>query len=167
MAATRNADPLAQLVEVTVPAPVGYWPQTTAAYVALALVAVAIAIVLWRYLAHRRATRYRRVAIGELDRMINAPEFWQGAMAQLIDLNRLLRRTALAAYPRPDVASLHGPEWLRFLDRSCAGADFEHGPGQIFATAPYERPEAEDGGGRADSDELAALTRTWIRRHRV
>src|SRR5262245_3171457 len=39
----------------------------------------------------------------------------------------LVRRTALAAFPRQEVASLAGPAWLAFLDRSYGGHEFSQG----------------------------------------
>ncbi|MEO9528981.1 MAG: DUF4381 domain-containing protein, partial [Roseibium sp.] len=71
----------------------------------------------------------------------------------------LLRRTALSAYPRAEVASLHGAEWLAFLDRAYGGSAFSEGPGWHLIAAPY-RPETTQ-------EPLKPLVRTWIKMHRV
>ncbi|MEP5516176.1 MAG: DUF4381 domain-containing protein, partial [Bauldia litoralis] len=70
----------------------------------------------------------------------------------------ILRRTALAAFPRHDVAGLQGDAWLAFLDASYPGSGFSDGPGAVIARAPYEPA--------ADAPGLAALATDWIRRHR-
>jgi hypothetical protein len=70
----------------------------------------------------------------------------------------LVRRTALAAFPREQVAALAGPAWLAFLDRTYDGQEFSQGAGRMLETAAY-------GPVRADSAELGRLidlVRRWI-----
>ena len=52
-------------------------------------------------------------------------------------LSLLVRRTALAAFPREQIAPLSGAAWLAFLDRSSGGTEFSRGPGRWLASAPY------------------------------
>ncbi|HKA81136.1 MAG TPA: DUF4381 domain-containing protein [Xanthobacteraceae bacterium] len=73
----------------------------------------------------------------------------------------LVRRTALAAFPRQEVASLAGPAWLAFLDRSYGGHEFSQGSGQVLSLSPYEPQRA----GGADLRPLIDLVRRWIRTH--
>jgi len=72
----------------------------------------------------------------------------------------LVRRTALAAFPRQEVASLAGPAWLAFLDRTYGGDGFSHGPGRALSLSPYT---PQRGGG--DMQPLIELVRRWIRTH--
>src|SRR5262245_21209616 len=72
----------------------------------------------------------------------------------------LVRRTALAAFPRQQVASLAGPAWLAFLDRTYGGQEFSQGPGQILGLAPYEPQRSI-----SDMRPLIDLVRRWIRTH--
>ncbi len=74
------------------------------------------------------------------------------------DLAELLRRTALTAYSRSNVASLHGVKWLAFLDHAYGGTAFTDGIGQAVATAPYN--ETTKIGG------LKPLIKTWIKTHK-
>ena len=56
------------------------------------------------------------------------------------------------------MASLHGNDWLRFLDAT-GGAGFVAGPGAVLADAPYREGTVAPG--------LADLAARWVRRHRV
>jgi hypothetical protein len=76
-----------------------------------------------------------------------------------VDLAELLKRVALVAYPRLQVASLSGIEWLRFLDETVGTTDFSVGPGQQLVRI-YDRAIS------APSPELLQLARHWIRQHR-
>ena len=100
---------------------------------------------------HYRSNAYRRAAVAELNALSRNGE-------NPAHIAVLLRRTALAAYPRDQVASLHGDSWLRFLDAHFPGDGFCTGPGQVLATAPW-RPVAAD-------PAITALARDWILRHR-
>ena len=73
----------------------------------------------------------------------------------------LVRRTALAAFPRESVAPLAGLAWLAFLDRSYGGQGFSEGAGRLLANAPYQRAVPD----REQLRALAALVRQWIRGH--
>lgn len=116
------------------PAP-GWWILGTAA-VACLVVLAALAIV-----RHRR-NAYRRAALLELD------------TAGGDEISAILKRAALAAFPRAQVASLSGAAWLTFLDRS-GGTRFADG---ALSALTY--------GGDGDREAVAAEARRWIERHR-
>ena len=131
-----------------VPDPVSMWPQTAAwAWVGLAVLGL-VWLAVARLRARHRANAYRRAALRALD----------GAGPDAARIAAILRRAALAAYPRAEVAGLTGSDWLAFLDRSYGGTGFSQGPGQVLARAPYRPcPPAPD---------LPPLARDWLRRHR-
>lgn len=131
------------------PEPVSMVPQTAGwIWLGLALLAISGLVVRWVRI-RRRKTAYRRQALAELARCPDEAR-------RLADL---LRRTALSAYPRAEVASLHGAAWLAFLDRAYGGSAFSEGPGRHLIAAPY-RPETTQ-------EPLKPLVRTWIKMHRV
>lgn len=141
-------DLLDRLIEAREPPPVSLMPQTWGwAVLAVVLFAACmfIGVHVWR---RYRANGYRRDAIRELETARGDP----AAIAAI------LRRTALAAYPRRDVAGLTGNDWLRFLDAQVSGSDFRDGPGRLVATAPYRATENEPA--------LYTVARNWIARHR-
>jgi hypothetical protein len=147
-------DLLDQLHDIVEPPPVSMMPATWGwAVVGAAMLAV-LGLLLWLYARHRRATAYRRAALAELDML--APRLEAGDATALAAAETLLRRTALAAFPRAQVATLTGSDWLAFLDRT--GGDFA-AVGPALAAAPYAPAPAFDG--------AAALraARHWIARH--
>ena len=153
-------DPVAGLIDIPLPQPVSLWPQTWPARVAIVLLVVGLIAAAWWFIRTWHANRYRRSALTELDRIVRAPA--GGPQAGLAaDLALLVRRTALAAFPREQVAALAGPAWLAFLDRTYGGQKFSCGPGRVLDVAPYRPASADTGDGRA----LVDLVRRWIKTH--
>jgi len=140
---------IGELVEPAPPPPVSMMPQTWG-WVGLALLLLGLGI--WafrRWQRVRRANAYRRAALSEL------------AGAQTVaEIATLLRRTALAAYPRARVAGLAGADWLAFLAQS-GGRSFSGAAGDELLSAPYRS------GAAPASDDLKAAVRGWITQHRA
>ena len=140
---------LQKLEPIPEPAPLSLWPQT-AGWIWLGLFLLILLILgVRRWLQCRRANAYRRAALAEIDSAGKDP----------VVIATILRRTALAAFPREQVAALHGESWLQFLDRSYGGQGFTQGPGRALTIAPYR----ED----ADAAGLQPLVIEWIKQHRV
>ncbi len=128
--------------------PVSWTPRTVVwLVVGLWLVAAMLLVARKTYRSWRR-NRYRRAALAELNSIESA-----GSLAAL------LKRTALVAYPRTEVASLYGAEWADFLRRSCPRDRVVDESADALATVAYRR----DG----DVDALVRPARRWIRGHRV
>lgn len=137
------------LIQPAAPPPVSMWPQTWGwAVVAAALAALIVALA-WRGLRRWRANAYRRAAIAELDAAGDDP----AAIAAI------LRRAALAAWPREEVAGLSGSGWTAFLSRT-GRADFSGAAGAALVQAPYA-------GTPAATPALSAAARLWLRSHRA
>ncbi|GAB5377354.1 MAG: DUF4381 domain-containing protein [Acuticoccus sp.] len=135
------------LVEPIQPAPIPLTPQTWGWPVLALLVLALVAVLLWRWRAWRRANAYRRVTLGALDRQVTGAE-----------VAGILRRAALAAYPRADVASLTGADWLAFLDRTGRAA-LPAAAGAELIAAPYRAETAPA------SEALRIAAAAWVRRH--
>jgi len=144
-------DLIERLAEPPEPTPVSMAPQTAGWIVLAVLLAFIVAWLIWRALLRWRKNAYRRAALAELETAGDDP----AAIAVI------LRRTALAAWPRQDVASLHGADWLHFLDTTSSGAGFIDGPGSALVGAPYRSATA------APVPDLGALAVRWVRCHRV
>jgi len=141
-------DLLDRLAEPADPPPVSMMPQTWGwGVLAVLLVLALAALSIWLFRRYR-ANAYRRRALSDLRRLSQDP----AAIALL------LRRTALAAFPRRDVAGLTGKAWLAFLSGTGRACRFEGDPGETLLQAPYR--------ATAPSRELAALAERWIRSHR-
>ena len=109
-----------------------------------------------RSLRHRRATAWRRAALAELARL--APGLEAGDPAALAGLQTLLRRVALVAFPRVEVARLTGEAWSRLPRRGPAASSARWA--RRWPRRPTGRPRRFDGaaaaGGGAALDPAAA-----------
>ncbi len=144
---------LVELLDMLAPAlepdPVSMLPQTWGWVVLCFLLAAGVVFVIYRYRRHRLANAYRRAALVELDDIGD----------DTAKIAELLRRTALAAYPRETVASLYGQDWLNFLNQAVDNKLFTNPNSQAFLTAPYA--------GGTSNAEVAKLARDWIKLHKV
>lgn len=154
-----NIDPVAGLVDIPLPRGVSLWPQTWGARIAIALLLAVVIAAVWRFVHYRRINRYRREALAELKSIERASPAAHDEL--LTRLTLLIRRTALAAFPREQVASLAGPAWLSFLDRTYAGQEFAHGIGRLLVSGPYQQIRPDE----ADLQSLSGLVRRWIKVH--
>jgi len=156
-----QADPVAGLIDIPLPQPVSLLPQTWPSRVAIALLLAAAIAAVWRILHQRHVNRYRREALAELGRIEQSFDADKAPAELVTRLAVLVRRTALAAFPRERIAPLAGPAWLSFLDSTYDGSEFSEGPGRLLASAPYQRIVPDCGEVRS----LAAVVRRWIRGH--
>jgi hypothetical protein len=142
-------DPLAALRPLHVPDPVGWWPPAPGWWLLAGLLLVTPGVVWWY---HRRFA-LRRAALTELRELVRLEPDDTRLSA---GVNQLLRRVALACFPRSQVAGLSGEAWLRFLDSNSRDKGFCHGPGQVLATGPFA-PACT-----LDRAALIDLARRWI-----
>lgn len=142
-------DLIDMLVEVPEPPPVSMLPQTGGWIVLGLLVVALLGWLMWRAARRYRANAYRRAALKALASAGDDPTA----------ISEILRRAALAVYPRDAVASLEGEAWLRFLDSTVAGDAFSAGVGKALADGPYRSSPPVAG--------LGALARRWVHKHRI
>jgi Domain of unknown function (DUF4381) len=143
---------LAKLHGLYQPPPPPWTPQTPGWFILFGLIALTLVWLAIRFIRKWLADRYRREALHA------------AGSAPLNQLPVLLKRTALAAWPRDKVASLNGAAWLRFLDESAGMDKFQSTPGsriEELALEPDAAPSTED------EQALRAMAAEWIRRHRV
>ncbi|MBW2425449.1 MAG: DUF4381 domain-containing protein [Deltaproteobacteria bacterium] len=153
---------LENLHDIVVPPAVSWWPLAPG-WVALAAAAGLLA--LWgllRFWRGRQRNRYRALALSELA-SIRAEEPDAEILASR--LLGLLKRTALMAYPRAEVAALSGKAWWQYLDDRDVEARFAPGPGSTLERLAYR-----SGRGRESTpDEIEMIVTAvagWIRGHR-
>lgn len=139
---------LERLHDLVVPTPVPWWPPTPGWWIVLALLAIALVALLGRMLIHWQRNRYRRDALNLVDHLL--PE----------ELPGLVKRVALSAWPREQVAHLTGQPWLAFLDRTGETTVFTTGAGRVLESLIYQPIPQED------LSEMRRAIRHWIRNHR-
>lgn len=146
-----------QLRDIHLPGAPAFWPPAPGWWL---LAAAMLALLVWagivaarRYRLYRRRKRVLAVLTGLEQAFASAP-----SPEHLARISVLMRRLALARFPRKQVATLTGDAWLRFLDDSGGNGRFAAGPGRALASAPYQRSLPAD----LDSAGLAALVREWV-----
>ncbi|MDS9469341.1 DUF4381 domain-containing protein [Paracoccus sp. MBLB3053] len=151
---------LGQMHDLREPPAVSMWPATPIWGVIGIILLALLLLLAWRWVRYRKANAYRREALALLQGI--EPGLARGDRRALAELDQLLRRTALAAFPRREVAALTGAEWAEYLDRTATpgpegGFRMLNG---LLASAPYARQVPEFDGAR-----LMRLARHWIRHH--
>jgi hypothetical protein len=133
------------------PAPPTWTPQTPGWYMLFALVGLSLLFLALHLLRNWLANRYRREALREL------------ATIPPDQLSSLLKRTALAVWPREEVASLSGEPWLRFLDTTASSELFHNNEGRRIEEIALH-PSAIS---IEEEQTLRTAAAEWIRSHRV
>lgn len=118
-----NAELLAQLADIHLPAPVSLWPPAPGWWILGVLLLALLVLATMRLLARLRQQRIRRFALAELDRIYGEYRAAESAgqapeAARLLfvnELNAVLRRVALWHYPDAGIASLGGRAWVDFI----------------------------------------------------
>lgn len=103
-------NPLDQLKDIHLPAEVSPWPLSWTWWLMLLAIICLIAVGIYAYRRYQKRTRIKRQALKELMLL-------QQNSCDLTALHQLLKRVALSCFPRQEVASLQGANWLLFLDQ--------------------------------------------------
>jgi hypothetical protein len=152
---TTDPGDLSNLRNIALPAPISFWPPAPGWWILGVTLLAAALILLAKALAHYRRDAYRRQALRELEAIGPARN---AVAAQRI--SAVLKRAALAAFPRGEVARLSGAPWLAFLDRTGRTEAFSKGPAHMLpALALGAAPTA-------DGETILQEAKRWIRRHR-
>ncbi|WP_424976371.1 DUF4381 domain-containing protein [Dinoroseobacter sp. S124A] len=137
------------LAPITPPPAISMMPQTPA-WAVLGLALLGGLVFAGMYVRRRHAANaYRRAGLAALSAAGSDPAA----------ISTVLRRTALAAFPRDAVAGLHGTDWVAFLDRTAPGLGLAQSPlAEVLLAGPYA--------AQPPSTDLAALAKRWIETHR-
>lgn len=153
-----TTDPLADLRDWHLPDPVSWWPPAPGWWLVAAGILVGLVLVVRLWFRWRGRTSLQLAARLELERLGRDLAADGDRRRYLAELSRLLRRLALARYPRAQVAGLTGDDWLAFLDATGGAGEFSDGVGRVLVESAY-RPTAEI---LFDPERLTTLVRRWI-----
>jgi len=139
-----DGDPysLNNLRDIIIPDPPLFWPPAPGVWVALGMILATLLLLAWRLHAVRKRNAYRKAGL----LLLRSAETGR-------DVAVVLKRVALAVFPREQVASLYGEDWVEFLHQSC--------PQNYFSAMLASEA------GDAPNKELIKLASIWIRYHRV
>ena len=133
---------LTNLRDIVPPDAPPLWPLATEAWLLLLILASIAAILIYQRRQAKKRDAYRRAGLALLD-----------GVSTVHEVSVVLKRVALAAYPREQVASLYGEDWVTFLRQTCHRHDYS-----LVLRAKPEDPA---------SREVVQLAGDWIRHHRV
>lgn len=149
-----SAELLSQLRDIQGAPEASFWPPAPGWW----LLAIGVfALLFWglRVLRRRALARRRRLdLVHRLGRLRQDHDPDREPQAWLAGVNRLLKVTAMRAFPDQAPGVLTGPEWVAFL-----GGDSDPEIFSALAAGPYE-PHP-----RFDSSALERAAEGWLRRH--
>ena len=148
--------------EIILPEAVSWWPSAPGWQVLALSSGLLLIVQVFRLAKRWWRNRYRREALRQLAQV-------QHQAGQLLDevvstLPYYIKATALQAYPRHDVASLSGNDWLAFLDAHYAGPSFQEGVGKNLLNIAY-LPREKWQLNHQEATQLIKLSRQWIAHH--
>lgn len=158
---------LEQLADIAVPAPVSWMPQTWgwAALAVAVLVLALIGLLRWRH--YRKINRYRREALASLallEQQLGDPATRPRSIAAMPEL---IKRVALAAWPRSEVASLTGKQWVEFLRQNAGKHPLSEAVVRILNDLEYRSASSVAAISEEDARAIASSVRQWIGGHVV
>lgn len=151
-----NEPTLAQLHDIHLPKAIQWWPLAPGWYLLAAIIlTVCSTSLIWLYRRYTR-NKAKRLALRLL--ITIERDHLRDGDSQLSStrVSELLRRVAIAYYPRTQVAKLHGKAWVVFLNTSAKNVDFNTVYEQLIEW-PY-RPKHTH-----ELHRLFEITRQWIK----
>lgn len=124
---------LEQLHPIATPEPAGWWPLAPGWWLIIALSLAVAAAIIYAAVNKSRRKRYRKEALALLTQLA------QQRQPSIADINAVLKRTALYAYPRErnDIARSYGQAWVAWLNSHCKQPIFEGAPAQLLSEHAY------------------------------
>jgi len=135
------------------PEPVPWAPVTVGWWILFAWLSLLVLLAMGFGYKRWRRNRYRREALSVLEG-IEKSERVRSAGPEIAIV---LKRTALVAFPRNEVASLYGKDWAKFL---CVSCDYDPAVEYVvmdLASAAYRRD--------LDGRTLIAAAKRWVEIH--
>lgn len=140
----NNTNVLADLKDIHYPEPISAWPLAFGWYLLIGLsVILLFGVVRFFYLRWQYQKRKKLIkkALDVLEQRYHEDP---NDMTVFTDLSVWLKRLVLAYYPRKEVASLMGDDWLNFLDEIAGHATFTNDTGRLLLIVPYAKSTAPE-----------------------
>ena len=162
----KSSDPssLQNLNDIILPAEVSWWPLAMGWYFLFGLLIIVLAWIGYQSLRRWLNNRYRRAALHELRSLANDMQNEGNRDSSLKKIPVLLKRTALSAYPRNQVASLSGSDWHHFLNSKLKNPSFTEVAATTLDRISYSAGELSE----VDSNAETALLNAsfyWLKHH--
>lgn len=152
-----NTPNLSQLADIHLPPPVSLWPLAPGWYF-LALLFIGCCLLMTYILCrYWQRHRLRKHILQHINLLHKTYEEQPTATRIIADISILLRRAALAVFPRQQIASLQGEAWLQFLNDTGKTTEFTKPHGRLLITAAYQKEH------HADLTPLFSACRHWVK----
>ena len=161
-----SSDPssLQNLNDIVLPAAVDWWPLAMGWYVLIGIVLISVAWFGYQSIQYRLKNRYRREALRQLQMLEANLQNDAKRAASLRQLPVLLKRTALSAYSRTDVASLAGNDWHEFLNSKLKTPVFTASTARHLDNISYSCGDLAETDSEATA-ELLSASKYWLQHH--
>lgn len=167
-ARVKSPDPasLQNLNDIFRPAEIGWWPLATGWYVLLALLCVLAVWLVFHIYTRWIKNQYRREALSQLKQLESGFQNPANRDVSLRQIPSLLKRTAITAYPREQVASLTGKPWFAFLNATQKTPAFNSANSATLEKIAYSADSLTTV-DTASALALISASRYWLRQHRA
>lgn len=153
---------ISNLEPIIAPEEVAFWPPQPGWYVVIVLLLILVVYLVYKKIEYKKKNAYRKRALVELEHLkanTNGSEL-------LTKLSILLKATALKGFPRNQVASLTGNDWIVFLETTEPHTKFPDTLRNMFIDASFK--ESNDSNlENTDWNQLFSICKNWIRKHKV
>jgi len=154
---TTQAESL-PLRDIHLPDAISWWPPAIGWWLLIGgLVVVIITFFLIKKIRQRK--QLQKTALAELKNICARYESDNDKKVLAQSLSVLLRRASISYYPRHNVASLTGEQWLHHLDNTTNKKGFKTSAGHVLITAPYL---PDDSNEAIDASSLISLCESWL-----
>lgn len=153
----NTPSPLADLRDLHLPKPIGWWPPAPGWWLLLALLLLLLAGI-FLFAKQRQKTLLKRMTLTELNKLRDEYLQTADALQTIKQLSILLRRFCISYQPRSQAAALTGDSWLQHLDQLGNCNDFSNGIGRQLASAPYQQQS------ETDINPLLDLCESWLKK---
>ena len=151
---------LAKLRDIHFPAPIHWWPLAPGWYFLMMLILALLGFLLYKSYCSYLNKRAKYQALKLLKSYQQEYESHHNSQLSSMNVSELLRRVALAYFPRDKVAGLQGDAWLEFLNKTSKGLSFTE-LRDVLLELPYQAEK------KSDLRPLFHCAKMWIKQRGV
>jgi len=149
-------NPLSSLRDIHLPPAISDWPPAPGWWI-FGFVALLFIFVFSTWIWHKYKNRKPKIEALKILKSIQKRYYeTNDQLKTLSELSHLIRRTSLTFYKKEVFASIHGYEWLEFLDETGETSDFTKGEGSILGIEIYKKNP------KLNIDSLFPIVKRWI-----
>ncbi len=136
-------NPLDKLRDIHLPEPIDSFPYAPGWWILLGILLLVAGYFVYQKIKYERAIRLLKPARKEIStlRAISDSALNSHSVSQLL---ALLKRVCLIYFPRNQVASISGAQWLQFLNKQSEANFFSEAEIDLVGNAPYQRSPSID-----------------------